>query len=224
MEETPRQRLGELWAKYGHSLLDEPSRCAGLLRDTCYGQYRLEITVLVHALQDGVATALLTAAEGIPIEVVLARLTQRLQDHQGLSAEAARWAVESWALAVGKLAPEALVPSPDPLKDMARHPPQEQQARQAVAEQARQAAAHIRRQEPPKKSDGALLGLLSVALIAFAILVTGGDVFSRFFGAQTAEQMLQARTWEYIWSVKGGIASLAFIGGLWGLRQSFLGH
>src|SRR5262245_44048104 len=132
MEEIPRQRLRELWVKYGHSLLDEPGRCAGLLRDTCYGQYRLEITVLVHALQDGVATALLTTSEGIPIEVVLAQLTQRLQDHLGLSAEAARWAVESWAWAVGTLAPEALVPAPDPVNARARRLPQERQAHQAA--------------------------------------------------------------------------------------------
>jgi len=77
MEEAPRQRLGELLAKYGHSLIDDPGRCAGLLRDTCYGQYRREINVLVSALKDGVGTALRTASEGMPLEVVLAHLTQR---------------------------------------------------------------------------------------------------------------------------------------------------
>jgi hypothetical protein len=41
MEDTPRQQLGKLIATYGCSLMDEPRRCEGLLRDFC-GAYRFE--------------------------------------------------------------------------------------------------------------------------------------------------------------------------------------
>src|SRR5215510_13255519 len=105
MDATPRQKLRELITTYGHTVLDDPGRCEGLLRDVC-GQYRREITVLVSALKEGVGTELLTASEGVPIEVLLARQTQRLQDDLGLTADAGRWAVESWALALGRLSPK----------------------------------------------------------------------------------------------------------------------
>ena len=112
METVPRQQLCALMATYGRTLLDEPGRCEGLLRDVC-GAYRREVAVLVSALKEGVATTLLTASEGVPKEVLFARLTQRLEEHLGLKTEVARWAVESWALALGKCSLAELAP---PLK------------------------------------------------------------------------------------------------------------
>jgi hypothetical protein len=50
-----------------------------------------------------VAADLLAASEGVPREVLRARLTQRLRDNLGLTEESARWAVDSWAFALGKL-------------------------------------------------------------------------------------------------------------------------
>lgn len=103
MNNQPRQKLCELILQYGRSLCDEPKRCEGLLRDFC-GQYRGEISVLISSLKEGVAADLLSSQKSIPIEIVLARLTQRLQKDLYLSEEAARWAVESWALALGIIA------------------------------------------------------------------------------------------------------------------------
>jgi|GEM_PF-6148763 len=105
MEEVPRQQLCALMAQYGRSLVEEPGRCEALLRDVC-GAYRREIFVLVSVLKDGVATALCTASASVPPAVLVARLTQRVQEHLGLSAETAGWAVESWALALGRLSPQ----------------------------------------------------------------------------------------------------------------------
>lgn len=105
MNDLPRQKLHEIIQIYGHSLCDDPRRCEALLRDLC-PEYRGEIFVLVNALKGGVAAALRTQSDSVPPEPLLARLTQGLQDNLALSEEAARWAVESWALVLGKLGSE----------------------------------------------------------------------------------------------------------------------
>jgi hypothetical protein len=86
-----------------------------LLRDFC-GQYRQEVSVLVSALKERVTADLLTSRNSMPSAILLARLTKRLQDDLGLTQEAARWAVESWGLALGVIseAELALVDSSSP--------------------------------------------------------------------------------------------------------------
>ncbi len=103
MDDLPRQKLGELIARYGHALSDDPRRTGALLRDFC-GEYKREIFVLVSALREQVAVDLLASQGSVPREVLLAQLTRRLQDNLALAEDAARWAVESWALALGVIA------------------------------------------------------------------------------------------------------------------------
>ncbi|NCQ83899.1 MAG: hypothetical protein GPJ00_05005 [Microcystis aeruginosa W13-18] len=100
MNDLPREKLKQIIIQYGRSLCDEPQRCEGLLRDLC-GQYQKEIAVLVGALKERVPADLLASQNSTPAVVFLARLTKKLQDNLGLAEEAARWAVESWALALG---------------------------------------------------------------------------------------------------------------------------
>src|SRR5437870_1152008 len=107
MNELPRQKLCELIAKYGESLCDEPLRCEGLLRDLC-PKDRGAVNLLINALREGVATELRNHSEAVPIELALARLSIRLQDHQVVTEEGARWAVESWALALGEISASQL--------------------------------------------------------------------------------------------------------------------
>jgi nitrous oxidase accessory protein NosD len=95
-----RQTLSEIITKYGPSLIDDPRRCEALLRDHC-GQYKREINVLVGALRERVAADLMASSTVLPAGVLRARLERRLRDNLGLSEEASRWAVESWAVAVG---------------------------------------------------------------------------------------------------------------------------
>jgi hypothetical protein len=95
-----RQTLSELIKKYGRSLADDPRRCEALLRDLC-GQYKKEINVLVGAQKQRVVADLMASSTAMPEGVVRARLMKRLHDNLGLSEEAARWAVESWAVALG---------------------------------------------------------------------------------------------------------------------------
>lgn len=102
MNYLSRQKLREMIARYGESLCDEPLRCEGLLRDLC-GQERGAVNVLVNALREGVANELRSHSVSAPLELTLARLTKRLREHQGLSEDIARWAVESWAIALGMI-------------------------------------------------------------------------------------------------------------------------
>ena len=98
MNDTPRQKLVEIVARHGVSVIENPRRCEGLLRDYCAG-FRREISVLTMALEERVPLDLL-AAKSTPREVLLGRLTQRLCDNLALSEQAARWAVNSWAFAM----------------------------------------------------------------------------------------------------------------------------
>ena len=99
MHNEPREKLRELIIEYGRSLCDDPRRCEALLKDYC-GQYKREIFVLISALKNRVAEDLLKAPAGIPQSMVLVRLIKRLEDELGLAEIAAKWAVESWALAL----------------------------------------------------------------------------------------------------------------------------
>lgn len=100
MNYLPRQQLCKLIATYGRSLYDDPRRCEALLKDTC-GQYRPEIAVLVGALREGVAAEMLASQNSGSQTVLLARLTKSLHDNLALTEDAAKWGVESWALALG---------------------------------------------------------------------------------------------------------------------------
>jgi Right handed beta helix region len=100
MNDFPRQKLREVVARHGRSVINEPRRCEGLLRDYC-GAYRREIAVLISALEERVAADLLAPGKGVPRAALLARLAQRLRENVAMEEAAARWAVHSWALALG---------------------------------------------------------------------------------------------------------------------------
>ncbi len=102
MNNAPRQTLRLIINKYGHDLCGDKRRCEGLLKDLC-GEYRREINVLTSALEERVPLDLLAAATSMPHELLLSKLTKRLEDNLGLTGEASDWAVNSWALALGIL-------------------------------------------------------------------------------------------------------------------------
>ncbi len=113
MNNEPREKLRELIVEYGRSLCDDPRRFEALLKDYC-GQYKREIFVLVTALKNRVADDLLKTSEGVPHVLLLARLIKRLEDELAMTTEAAQWAVESWALALGVIQQPLLVITPAP--------------------------------------------------------------------------------------------------------------
>ena len=102
MNDAPRQKLREIIRQHGRVITENPRRCENLLRDYC-GAYRREISVLTMALEEHAVADLLAAstASAVPRKVTLARLAQRLCDNLALSETAARWAIESWAWALG---------------------------------------------------------------------------------------------------------------------------
>ena len=100
MNDVPRQTLKRILDQYGRDVCDDPRRCEALLRDFC-GEYRREIFVLISALEEGVADDLRTMTAQLPYTVVLPRLSAELHETTALSQEAARWAVQTWAEALG---------------------------------------------------------------------------------------------------------------------------
>jgi hypothetical protein len=102
ISEIPRQKLCEIIARYGREVCEDPRRCEGLLRDLC-GGHRPEIHVLMSALKERIATDVMNASASLPTEQLLSLLSKRLQDNLALERDSARWAVESWGLALGKL-------------------------------------------------------------------------------------------------------------------------
>ena len=97
MNPFPRHILRKLLADYGTTLLDEPERVDAFLADLC-GEYRRERYLIVQAMRWRVPADLLSQPQGAaPIGP---RLSRRLQEQYGLSAEAAQWAIESWAIAL----------------------------------------------------------------------------------------------------------------------------
>ena len=104
MSSTPRDVLIEIVAKYGEPLLASPLRAEGLLKDYC-GEFRREIFVLVSCLRVGVVDQLRHQG-GPSVKLVCARLALKLEQNLAISSDVAKWAVESWAIALGLLEPE----------------------------------------------------------------------------------------------------------------------
>lgn len=100
MNDVPREKLREIIVTYGRSVCDDPRRCEALLRDYC-GEYKREINVLIGALKERVAADLMSSASAMPLQVLIAQLVTRLEDELALAEEAAKWAVESWTIALG---------------------------------------------------------------------------------------------------------------------------
>jgi len=100
MNNLPRQMLRRILTKHGNEICSDARRCESLLNDLC-GEYRREINVLVNAIEERVPLDLLAAASSMPRELLLTKLEKRLEEQTALTIDAARWSVESWALALG---------------------------------------------------------------------------------------------------------------------------
>jgi hypothetical protein len=99
MQQRPQQVLRQLIRQYGPALHANPRRVEALLQDLC-GQHQREIFVLVHAQEQQIPHELLSGGASARDPVHWQRLSRRLQDRLALTAEAADWAVQSWALAL----------------------------------------------------------------------------------------------------------------------------
>ena len=111
MQSLPRQILCKLIAEHGPGLCRDARRCEWLMRDLC-GQNRREINVLMAALRARVGVELLAAPSTTPRPALISRLARRLSDDFAMEEQAAAWAVEAWAIALGIT--EASDPAPAP--------------------------------------------------------------------------------------------------------------
>ncbi|MFA7694756.1 MAG: HEAT repeat domain-containing protein [Methanoregula sp.] len=100
MNDSARTTLIRLISRYGVSVAHDPNRCEGLLRDTC-PQCSREIFVLTHAVRQHVTDDLLAPRHTLPLSLTQGFLAKRLEDELGFSNDVARWAVVSWAEALG---------------------------------------------------------------------------------------------------------------------------
>ncbi len=112
MNDVPRQKLIEMVThrqavtdRFGRDVVSDAKLCGALLRDLC-GEHKREISVLVAAVEERVPNDLQSSQANTPLDVLLARLIRRLVDDRALAEDAARWAVESWALALGLELPQ----------------------------------------------------------------------------------------------------------------------
>lgn len=108
-----RDTLKQLLTTEGRSLIQEPGRLEGLLKDYLRGGARREITLILGALREGVPAELLsTSVTAMPRELLFERLQGRLEENLAITTDAARWAVETWALALDQMPPGYQTPSP----------------------------------------------------------------------------------------------------------------
>lgn len=107
MNVNARNALCDMVRQYGRSVIDDPGRCKSLLHDFISND-RPELTILLGALSEGIPADLVTSQGGMPPLARISRLSGKLQQNLLLAEDAAHWAVESWALALGIVSGEAL--------------------------------------------------------------------------------------------------------------------
>lgn len=96
--DAPREALRELVGRFGRELASDPPRVSGLMRDVA-GNYRLEISLLVVAAEEGIPESLIRDTARLTTARV-GTLAARLESSKGLSEANAHWATEAWAYAL----------------------------------------------------------------------------------------------------------------------------
>lgn len=100
-ESVPAQ-LGEILIRHGRSPLTDAKLCENLLKDYC-PEHKEEIALLAMAVKERIASDLVVSQDGLQRDMLRALLVKRLRKARSLNEGDARWAVESWALAIRAL-------------------------------------------------------------------------------------------------------------------------
>ena len=162
MNDLPRHTLTRIIARHGREICAAPKRVEALLRDLS-GAHRREINIIAGALEERVAADLIAAGKSVPRDVLLARLAARLRDNLAYTPEAARWGVETWAVALGVLSEAEITerarteatdsarrPSPSPTGDA--NPPATKQPQAAPPPQPQRGPTYAPPQPPTRPS------------------------------------------------------------------------
>jgi hypothetical protein len=99
MNNAVRKKLVKLIEQYGQDLGNNSRRVEGMLRDF-FPQSKREINVLVAASEEKIPRDLLSIKD-THTQIWVKKFIIRLQRNRALSEDAAKWAVESWAVAFG---------------------------------------------------------------------------------------------------------------------------
>ena len=111
MNDLARTRLFDIVKSYGQTVWNTPSTCEIFLHQRC-GDLPVERQLLTQALRRGTVSRLIEAKDQ-PYVMLSGRLTSELASQAGVSEADARWAVDSWALALGRH-PSTAAPPPTP--------------------------------------------------------------------------------------------------------------
>jgi len=112
MNDLARTKLIDIVNSYGRSVCSTPRTCEIFLHQQC-DELPAEREVLAEALRRGTVSRLVEAKDQ-PYAAISATLVSELVGEAGVSADDARWAVDSWALALGKH-PSTAAPPPLPV-------------------------------------------------------------------------------------------------------------
>jgi thiol:disulfide interchange protein len=110
MNDLARGKLLKIVKAYGRTVCNTPRTCEIFLQQQC-ADFPAECQLLIKALHVGTVAELLELKGAQPWAEVIAPLVRALADGAGVPAEDARWAVDSWALALGTH-PDTAVPPP----------------------------------------------------------------------------------------------------------------
>ena len=125
LDNHPRHQLRFIIEKYGRSIIDDPRRCRGMLKDLA-PKHQRETNLLMLAL-DQKLVAELTQKTHTPILMHLDILAQRLHNNVGIQKDFAVWAIESWALALDVIqqpsAQQTTTPEPEPIPTIVKPEP-----------------------------------------------------------------------------------------------------
>jgi hypothetical protein len=114
MNDQARERLCELLRKYGSSICGTPRSCEMFIRQFC-GEQPDEAQLFIKALNSKVVPDLLALKQVPDWEAVAAPLAEHLSASAGVGLEEARWAVDSWGMALRRHPETArAVPPPQP--------------------------------------------------------------------------------------------------------------
>ena len=164
-----RRALVEL-VRTRRPVADDQERLDGYLRDVC-PHHPAEVAVVVVAARAGVPGELAHASEGHGVDATVARLAARLHSEAGVDRELAQWAVETWAVALGRMpavAPTVEVPVTSPTVEMPvsvpADTPAEVDLRAMVARPAME----------PLDSDPPAAGVALLVVVALVVALAGG--------------------------------------------------
>jgi sulfatase modifying factor 1 len=108
-----RVKLAEIVTKHGRQVCEDLRQCQQLLHASCGEPQRRTVRLVLRLLEEHVPAELLRLHGQLPMTVIIARLVDKVERNLLLSGPAARWGVETWAVALGMTTVSAYPPKPE---------------------------------------------------------------------------------------------------------------